>query len=92
MAKYYAWSPIRSVKGDIKVGDVVDPKALEMSEDDFQYLVDTGAVRTKEYPDVNPGESPADYYKRMAAEIAEGNLASLEVSSDGEDTKKEAKG
>lgn len=79
---YYAWSPIRGAvhsdgsRIDVKVGDEVSASDLDMSDEDFQYLIDTGAVRTSEYPVAHDSPlSPVEHYKQKAAEMMEGGFS-----------------
>lgn len=70
----YAWSPIHTTKDGkafvVKIGDVVDKSLVA---DDWDYLVDQRAIRPEKYPeDIQGNESPTEYYKRKAAEAAEG--------------------
>lgn len=70
----YAWSPIHTSKDGkayiIPIGDVVNKDDVP---GDWDYLVDQGAIRSTKYPaDVQGNESPTEYYKRLAAEAAEG--------------------
>lgn len=82
---YYAWSPIRGAvhsdgsRIDVKVGDEVSQSDVDMSDDDWQYLIDTGAVRTKQYP-VDPDSplSPVEHYKQEAAKMMEGGYSADE--------------
>lgn len=52
---YYAWSQFRITKDDkrvvIKEGEEVTASKLDVSDDEFQGLVENGSVRTTEYPD-----------------------------------------
>lgn len=52
MATYYAWSAIRSGKNTVKVGESVTATKLGISEDEFDHLVDSGAVRDEAVPEV----------------------------------------
>jgi hypothetical protein len=75
---YYAWSPILHGNGSIKVGEEVSQADLGSSDDEWRYLVRTGAVRTAPYP--VPGQeaaltSPVNYLQDMAAKLAAANEA-----------------
>lgn len=79
MATYYAWSPIRGAvhsNGDtinVRVGDEVSADDLDMDDEDFQYLIDTGAVRTTKYPVAHDSPlSPVEHFKQQAAQMMEG--------------------
>lgn len=56
---YYAWSPIKGGTAEKPVaigrGDKVTKDALGVGDDDWNALVESGAVRDKEFP------APADY-------------------------------
>lgn len=78
MATYYAWSPIRHGAADgtvtqIKVGEEVSAKDLGVSDEEFQEYIDSGAVRTKKYPDIDASLAPAQHLRQLAAEAAAGN-------------------
>lgn len=70
---FFAWSPIRYGDGIIKVGETVTQDQLDVEDDDWNYLVETGAVRTMEYP-VPEGStlSPAEYLRQQAIRLAAG--------------------
>lgn len=83
MATMYAWSPINKVdektgrvSADIKVGDSVSKSDVG---DDWDYLVETGAIREQKYPPVDDGQSPTEYFKALSAKAASGNLGSDEM-------------
>lgn len=90
---YYAWASIRhgverdkadntvitAVK-EVKPGDTVTAAQLGISNDEFQYLIDSGAVREQKYPeDLRLGETPRLRAIRIAKELmddaVEGALA-----------------
>jgi hypothetical protein len=59
--KMYAWSPIVRDEGKpVKVGDSVSASDLGIEDEDFQALVDAGAVRKVKYPDIDPFISPRE--------------------------------
>jgi hypothetical protein len=82
---WYAWSPIRKTVDtdsgktaeDIKVGDTVSKSDLK---DDWDYLVESGAVREQKYPDIPDFQSPTEYFKEMAAKMQTGDLKGDEIS------------
>ena len=45
--KYYTWSPIRTADGEVKAGTVV---AVKDFGEDWNDLVECGAIRSKPYP------------------------------------------
>lgn len=74
MAKYYAWSNFvtdkdewGNVKARLNVGDEVTADKLGGGDEEWQSLIDAGAVRTDKYPDLPSHISPAE------AAIAEEN-------------------
>ena len=78
MTKYYAWSSFRldvdqnnKAKKVIEPGDEVTAEKLKVSKEEFDYMIEAGAVRDLEYPPVEPGQSPAEYFRAAAAERAE---------------------
>src|SRR6516165_2677040 len=52
----------------IKTGDPISQSDLGVSDDDWQELIDTGAVRTEAYPDIPDDVAPAEYYKEHPEE------------------------
>jgi hypothetical protein len=78
MAKMYAWSSFRldvdehnKAKKVIEPGEEVTAEKLKVSKEEFENLIEVGAVRDLEYPPVEPGQSPAEYFRSAAAERAE---------------------
>lgn len=85
--KYYAWGPISSgwekdKEGNrlkrrlTKAGTVVSASSLGLTDDQFEELVESRAVRTLPYPPLpdNWTGSPIDWYReqaRLAAEAAD---------------------
>lgn len=68
MATYYAWSnfPVeRNEYGQttksIKAGEKISQSDLNVSDEEWEGLIEAGAVREEEYPDAGPTESPAEY-------------------------------
>lgn len=66
----YAWSRFAKTKNEwgrvtewIEPGDEISQSDLDVNDDEWKYLQDSGAVRKEEYPEVGPGESPAEYYR-----------------------------
>jgi hypothetical protein len=78
--KYYAWTTINTevneygkVEDSIAVGEEVTQGDLDMSDVEWNTLIESGAVRTEEYPkDLPPGMSPAEHYRAQEAEVAAG--------------------
>ena len=78
MAKMYAWSTFNTdvdewgkAHGKIEPGDEVSAEKLGVTKEEFDELVAVGSVREEEYPDVAPGQSPAEYYREEAAAAME---------------------
>lgn len=70
---YYAWSPIVSGKGRVKVGEAVSQG--DMPDEDWAYLIECGAIRTREYPvpeSQHATLSPVDHLKQEVAKMQEG--------------------
>lgn len=66
----YAWSKFKKetnewgqVKSWIMPGDEVSQSDLDVSDEEWEGLIASGAVREDEYPSTDPGQSPAEYYK-----------------------------
>lgn len=93
----YAWSPIRHGDDDgkvtvIKVGQKVSASDLDMSEEEFQGFIDSGAVRPRKYPDIHDSVSPMEHFKQAAADAAAGNYDNvLAETEDEENTEPEKK-
>jgi hypothetical protein len=80
---YYAFSTIRygatvdEASGTIMsvdekaVGETVSQSDLGLNDDQWEQLVDSGAIRTYEYPPVEGDQTPATYYKENAAKAVE---------------------
>ena len=71
---YYAWTPIRGGTTEkpinVALGEKVTHSKLEISEADFQAMIDSGAVREKPYP--VPEEfkgSAVDFVREQLAEM-----------------------
>jgi hypothetical protein len=69
---YYAWSnfPVEYdehgvVTKTIAVGDSVSQGDLDISDEEWEYLIETGAVSEDEYPDIPDHVSPAEYEQQM---------------------------
>lgn len=84
MATYYAWSVFPAVVGEndrdkVNLGDEVSSGSLGVNKEEWQYLKETGSVRTQRYPeDIRSDESPTDYFRRKAAENEEGTFLTVE--------------
>lgn len=71
---YYAWSPINNGGKMVKVGEKVSAGSLKIDEDDFNDLVESGAVRTKEYPvpeEAQGTTSPTQHVQNILANASE---------------------
>lgn len=82
---YYAWSKFKKEVNEwgqvtewINPGDSVSQGDLDVGDDEWQYLIDSGAVREEEYPEnLPPDVSPAEYYAanpEEAQKAAEGQV------------------
>lgn len=74
----YAWSRFAKDVNEwgragsyVNPGDEITQDDLGLSDDAWQELIDMGAVREEKYPDVNAGESPAEYFIRNPDEAPE---------------------
>jgi hypothetical protein len=78
--KYYAWTTINTevneygkVEDSIAVGEEVTQGDLDISDAEWNSLIENGAIRMEEYPkDLAPGVSPAEHFRAQAAEVAAG--------------------
>lgn len=95
MAKTYAWSnfPVEhdeksgQVTKTIKAGEPISQSDLGVSDEEWAYLLETGAVSEEEYPDVPPTVSPAEYQAQQesaAIQLGEARLAVEELTTDAE--------
>ena len=77
---YYAWSKFNTEVNEfgqptetVMPGEEISQKDLDISDEDWAALVESGAVSTEEYPeDLPDGMSPAEFYRAQAAEVAAG--------------------
>jgi hypothetical protein len=91
MATYYAWSPIATGRDEKtwqmqykKPGESVSASSLNVSETQFQQLVDSGAVRTAKYPDIpEEWEGSVLDWLRAQADEADTEEESLMVMTGG---------
>jgi len=91
MADHYAWSNFqadydeekRQFTKKIKPGDEVSQADLGVDDDEWESLVESGAVREQEYPEaIASGEypdSPNKYFTEQMQKAAEGALSGDEV-------------
>lgn len=96
---YYAWSDIRSSEAeettDVKVtkaGETVTASDLGVSDEEFQALVESGAVKTEEYPELPEGYtgSPAQYEKeKVVAQATLDEAQAVLDSASGKDEEAE---
>jgi hypothetical protein len=91
---YYAWSEIKAGEKSAKVGDTVSASSLGLTEEQFDELVESEAVREEKYPEGMedfPG-SPTELAKRDLA-IASGQIEPEEAEGVGvKETTKKAPG
>lgn len=86
-----AWSKFETERNEqgqptktIMPGDTVSQSDLGVSDEEWEYLVETGAVREEEYPDVPDDVSPAEYQKQVtnaAVNMSEAQAAVDEATS-----------
>lgn len=83
MPTYYAWSPMAKevdewgrVTDRVKLGDTVSAGDLDISDEEFQELIDARAVREQPYPEacIDSPVPPSEYFKTLLAGAAEGTL------------------
>jgi len=80
---YYAWSPIPTDHNEfgqptkrIEVGDTVTADKVGVSKEEFEYLIEAGAVREEKYPeDLAPNQSPNELERQQRREMLLGNLS-----------------
>ena len=85
--KMYAWSTFHEERNEygqptktISPGDTVTQDQLGVSDEEWEYLIETGVVRTEEYPEDIPEDmAPAEYEKQKMAEFAAGTLPEDEM-------------
>jgi hypothetical protein len=72
MAKMYAWTTFRTeidengqTKKAVKPGEEVTQSKLGVSNDEWDYLIENGAVREDEYPDIEDTKSPAEHIREQ---------------------------
>lgn len=84
---YYAWSPIVAKRNEqgmttemIQPGDTVTQKAAGLGDADWEYLLETGAIREDEYPqDLAMGQAPAEKEREQVQAMYRGELEPEEV-------------
>lgn len=83
--KMYAWSPILNQKKNVKVGEEVSESDLDISEDEWDYLVQSGSVRPQKYPSHDDGSpvsiSPTQHLHEQAAKLADGGYTAEELEA-----------
>lgn len=86
---YYAWTEIKAGDKSAKAGDTVTAEKLGIDKEEFDAMVESGAVREEKFPDLPEGYtgSPSDYYKEQAAGVLEGTTSAAEVSAQQEKAK-----
>jgi hypothetical protein len=97
-SKYYAWTDIMGAsepdsKGNrlpvvvVKRGSTVSAKKLNISDEDFNQLIESGSVRTTAFPDLPEGftGSPVDHWREQLRQASEGinNEAAMSLLSSG---------
>jgi len=84
--KYYAWSNFDIERNEwgqtvnvIHVGDEISQSQLNISSEEWDELVASGAVREEEYPDVPADISPAEYERNQA--VMQSAVEELQLSA-----------
>jgi len=97
---YYAWSEIQvgtpadeseeKVK-KVKQGETVSASSLGIPDEEFESLVESGAIKTEEYPELPEGYtgSPAQYAQEKAAAQAQLDEAQAFLDMNQDDGKTE---
>lgn len=84
MATYYAWSPIRggTLEKPVTVarGDKVTKDALGLDDENWAALIESGAVRDKEFP--APGDYEGSVIDFLRDKLAEAQMASGAVEEE----------
>lgn len=82
----YAWSNFtieHNQQGQatktVKCGQEVTRQSLNVSEKDWEDLIEAGAVRPQPYPDIPDNVAPAEYFRSQNAARASGKLTHREV-------------
>jgi|SRR5215471_17301049 len=72
--KFYAWTNFDIERNEwgqttnvIHVGDTITQAQLDVSDEQWEELIATGAVREEEYPEVPDGVSPAEFERNQAS-------------------------
>lgn len=86
MKKYYAWTNFVTERNEhgqpvktLKAGEEVTQQDLEISEQDWDQLIQTGAVRPQPYPDIPESLSPAEYFRNQESTRSRGELTQEQV-------------
>jgi hypothetical protein len=90
---YYAWSNFTTEDGEaVAPGDTVTQAQLGLSDEDWEALVEGGAVREEEWPILDPNfqGSPNEWTQQEAAKEAEGLPTYEEEQKAAEETPKPA--
>lgn len=84
MAKMYAWSTFKAEVNDwgqttkfIRPGDEVSKSMLKVSDEEWQELIDVGAVREEQYPDIPDDVAPAEAAKLSSTPTEEVSLTEV---------------
>jgi hypothetical protein len=86
--KMVAWSTFRTEVNEfgqptktIDPGEEVSQSDLGISDEEWQGLIDSGAVRAEEYPEDLPDDmSPAEHFRQQEAEVAAGTADDATVN------------
>lgn len=98
MATYYAWSNFPIEKNEwgqttktIEVGEEVTAQKLGVSKEEWDELVESGAVSEEEYPDIPASMSPAEYEQQQNTQQAVVDELQARIDEQKEAAKAEAK-
>jgi hypothetical protein len=78
----YAWSVFHTERNEfgqptktVQPGEEINQEDLGISDEDWNGLLEAGAVRDEPYPDIPDNLSPAEHYKQQLAAMAAGELS-----------------
>lgn len=91
---YYVWSPIPKeiveqtgvIKTTYKVGETVSQADLGIGDDDWNYMIQVGSVRTTPYPepltgDVRDPRSPTQFIRELVVKAGEGRATQEDLNN-----------
>jgi len=97
MAGFYAWSNFPVERNEwgqptkvIKVGESISANDLGVSKEEWEALIETGAVSEEEYPDIPDSVSPAEYEQDQAVQQASVDELQMKIDQQKEAAKQSA--